>query len=275
MYKIVEKTILSPNIKKLVIKAPRIAQKTKPGQFIILRVDEKGERIPLTIVQEDKVKGTITLIVLEVGTTTKKLGAMSVGESLITLSGPLGLPVKVKKYGTTVVIGGGIGIAEAYPIANALKNEGNYVISIIGTRTEDLLILEDELRNISDELHITTDDGTKGHKGFVTDVLKSLLGKRGINYVFAVGPTIMMRVVSDITRPYKVKTIVSLNPIMIDGTGMCGGCRVTIDGQNKFACLDGPAFDGHLVDFDELMSRTLIFIDHEKCSLDLYEQSQK
>jgi ferredoxin--NADP+ reductase len=273
MYRIVEKTVLGPGVKRLVVLAPRIASKSQPGQFVILRVDEKGERIPLTIVGEDTIKGTITLIMLEAGKTTRKLGAMKVGDSLVTLSGPLGKPTDVSNHGTSVVVGGGVGIAEAYPEAKALKESGNYVISIIGARSSELLLLEEEMNNVSDELYISTDDGSKGHKGFVTDVLKILLDERDIDYVYAVGPTIMMRVVSDTTRPYGVKTVVSLNPIMIDGTGMCGGCRVTVNGQNRFACVDGPAFDGHLVDFHELMSRQRMFHDQEKCSLDEYEQS--
>ncbi len=272
MYRIVTKRTLAPNVKMFNIEAPAVARKARPGQFIILRINERGERIPLTIVDSSPKDGTITLIVQEVGKTTQKLGTMKEGDEIADIVGPLGTPSKIKKYGQVVVIGGGVGIAEAYPEAKALKEAGNRVISIIGARNKDLLILEEEMRQVSDELHITTDDGSKGRKGFVTDVLKDLIGQREIDHVTAIGPTIMMKVVSEVTRPHGIETFVNLNPIMLDGTGMCGVCRVTVGGETKFACFDGPTFDGHLVDFDELMARQRIYLDEEQLSMERFEK---
>ncbi len=247
------------------IKAPLVAKKAQAGQFIILRIDEKGERIPLTIADYDREKGTATVIFMEVGKTTKKLGALNAGESILNFAGPLGQPSEIEKFGTVVCIGGGVGIAPLYPIIRELKNAGNYVISVLGARNEKLLMLEKEIEELSDELYICTDDGSKGKKGFVSDVLQSLIddGKK-INIVWAIGPIIMMKVVANLTKKYDLKTIVSLNPIMVDGTGMCGGCRVSVGGQTKFACVDGPEFDGHLVDYDNLMLRNRRFIEEEK-----------
>jgi len=269
MYPIVEKKILSENVKELKIKAPLVAKKAQPGQFIILRLDEKGERIPLTIADSDPKKGTVTIIFLEVGKTTKQLGTLNVGDSLENFVGPLGMPSEVKKYGTVVCIGGGVGIAPLYPIVKALKDAGNHVISILGAKTKDLLLLEKEIETYSDEFYIATDDGSKGHKGFVSDVLQKVLDTQNINMVMAIGPIIMMKVVSALTKKYDIKTLVSLNPIMVDGTGMCGGCRVSIDGKIKFACVDGPEFDGHKVDYDNLMLRNRRFIhaEGEACKL--------
>ena len=264
--------MLTPNVKLFEVEAPAVARKARPGQFIILRIDEKGERIPITVVDSSPKDGTIILIVQEVGKTTKKLGTMKVGDEIADIVGPLGNPSEIKKYGQVVVIGGGVGIAEAYPEAKALKEAGNRVICIIGARNKDLLILEEEMRQVSDELHITTDDGTKGRKGFVTDVLKDLISQKKIDLVSAIGPTIMMKVVSEMTRPHGIKTIVNLNPIMLDGTGMCGVCRVTIGGETKFACVDGPSFDGHLVDFDELMARLRIYLEEEGLSMERFEK---
>lgn len=269
MYPIVEKKILSNNVKLLKIQAPLVAKKALPGQFIILRIDEKGERIPLTIADSDLKKGTVTIIFLEVGKTTKQLGTLNVGDSLQNFAGPLGMPSEVKKYGTVVCVGGGVGIAPLYPIVKALKEAGNYVISILGAKTKDLLLLEKEIQEFSDEFYIATDDGSKGQKGFVSDVLKQVIDKQKVNMVMAIGPIIMMKVVSNLTKQYNIKTLVSLNPIMVDGTGMCGGCRVLIDGKTKFACVDGPEFDGHNVDYDNLMLRNRRFIhaEGEACKL--------
>lgn len=265
MYEIVEKRVLSDIVKLMKIKAPLVAKKAKAGQFIILRIDESGERIPLTIADYDRDKGLVTVIFMEVGKTTKQLGKMKVGEFLLNFVGPLGVPSEIKKYGTVVMIGGGVGIAPLYPVIRELKKIGNYVISILGARNEKLLMLENEIHEYSDELFITTDDGSKGHKGFVSDILQKLIDEgRKIDMVMAVGPVIMMKVVADVTRPYKIKTLVSLNPIMVDGTGMCGGCRVTVGNEVKFACVDGPEFDGHLVDFNNLNLRNRRFINQEE-----------
>ncbi|DAC73182.1 MAG TPA: sulfide/dihydroorotate dehydrogenase-like FAD/NAD-binding protein [Thermoplasmata archaeon] len=269
MYPIVDKKILSENVKLLKIKAPLVAKKALPGQFIILRIDEKGERIPLTIADSDPKEGTVTIIFLEVGKTTKQLGLLHVGDSLENFAGPLGMPSEVKKYGTVVCVGGGVGIAPLYPIVKALKKEGNFVISILGAKSKDLLLLEPEIRAFSDEFYIATDDGSKGHKGFVSDVLQQVIDKHKVEMVMAIGPIIMMKVVSNLTKKYNIKTLVSLNPIMVDGTGMCGGCRVSIDGKTKFACVDGPEFDGHKVDYDNLMLRNRRFVhaEGESCKL--------
>ena len=265
MYKIVEKQVLSETVKMMKIKAPLVAKKARAGQFIILRIDEPGERIPLTIADYNQKEGTVTIIFMEVGKTTRQLGKMKVGDFLLNFAGPLGNPSEIKKYGTVVMIGGGVGIAPLYPIVRDLKKTGNYVISILGARNEKLLMLEKEIEEYSDELFITTDDGSKGIKGFVSDVLKKLIDEgRKINMVMAIGPVIMMKVVTDVTRPFKIKTLVSLNPIMVDGTGMCGGCRVSVGNETKFACVDGPEFDGHLVDFDNLMLRNRRFLCQEE-----------
>jgi len=264
MNKIISQVELAPTIKFIEVLAPRIAKKFRPGQFVIVRIDERGERIPLTIVNSNTEKGSIALLFQEVGKTTKKLGRLKTGAYIRDLLGPLGKPSEIKNYGTVVIVGGGVGIGLAYPEAKALKEAGNHVITIIGARNKDLLLLEKELEAFSDEFYVTTDDGSKGHHGFVTDLLKKLIEeKRTIDLVFAVGPTIMMRAVATLTRPYKIPTIVSLNPIMIDGTGMCGGCRVSIGGTTKFCCVDGPEFDGHLVDFDQLLARLKTYVEEE------------
>ena len=265
MYRIQEKKVLSETVKQMTIEAHLVAKKAKPGQFIILRIDEKGERIPLTIADFDREKGTITVIFMEVGKTTKQLGMMKEGDNLQNFAGPLGVASEIEKFGTVVCIGGGVGIAPLYPIVRALKEAGNNVISILGARNKDLLMLEKEIDKVSDKLFIATDDGSKGQKGFVSDVLQKLIDEgQKIDVVWAIGPVIMMKVVADLTRKYTIETIVSLNPIMVDGTGMCGGCRVTVGGETKFACVDGPEFDGHLVDFENLLLRNRRFIDEEK-----------
>ena len=269
---IIEKKRLSENLVKFVIEAPLIAQKALPGQFVILMVREEGERIPLTIVNTDTVKKTITIIFQEVGYTTKILGMLKSGDSLHTLVGPLGKPTHIKNYGKIIVIGGGVGIAELLPVVHALKDAGCKVTSILGGRTAKLVILKDEIKEFSNQLYITTDDGSLGEKGLVTDPLKRLLNEDSdYGLVFCVGPVPMMQAVSELTKPFKVKTIVCLNSIMIDGTGMCGGCRVTIAGETRFTCVDGPDFDGHDVDFNELISRQKRFLQHEEqamCKLD-------
>ena len=272
MYEILDKKVLSETVKLMEIKAPMVAKKAMAGQFIILRIDETGERIPLTIADYDRKKGTITIIFMEVGKTTKQLGTLNKGDKLLNFAGPLGKESEIEKYGTVVCIGGGVGIAPLYPIIRELKNTGNHVISILGARNNKLLMLEKEIDKFSDELYIATDDGSKGIKGFVSDVLQKLIdeGKK-IDIVWAIGPIIMMKVVANLTKKYDLKTIVSLNPIMVDGTGMCGGCRVTIDGKIKFACVDGPEFDGHKVDFDNLMLRNKRFLREEEKSCKMFE----
>lgn len=273
MYRITEKRELAPGIKLIKVLAPEIAKKAKAGQFVILRVDETGERIPLTLADWDRKEGTITLVFLEVGVSTKKLGKLNKNDVILNLLGPLGNPTEVKDYGSICVVGGGVGIAAAYPIARALKEAGNKIISIIGARSANLLIFEDEMKEYSDEIHISTDDGTRGYKGFVSDLLKDLLTKGyKFDMVYAVGPALMMKAVADVTRPYKIKTIVSLNPIMVDGMGMCGACRVIVGGKTRFTCVDGPEFDAHEVDFTELIRRQRAFIEEEKKALEIFEK---
>jgi len=272
MYRVVAKKELAPAIKSFTIDAPLIAKKARPGQFIIVRVDEKGERIPLTIADLDVQQGTITTIFLEVGKTTAQLGSLKEGDALIDVAGPLGKPTEIKKYGKVICVGGGVGVSSLYLEAKALRDAGNRVISIIGARTKELLILEKEMQRVSDELYIATDDGSKGHHGFVTDVLQELIAKQKVGMVLAIGPTVMMRAVAKVTKPHNIKTIVSLNPIMVDGTGMCGTCRVTVGGETKFACVDGPEFDAHLVDFEELMNRQRTYLAEEKVALERWKR---
>lgn len=268
MNKIVLKKELGENVVLFQIDAPKIAKKRKAGQFVILRINDQGERIPLTIADSDPEKGTITLIIQGLGKTTKQLNSMKEGESIRDIAGPLGTPTHIEKFGTCAVVGGGIGTAVALPVAKALKTEGNEVISILGARTKSLMILENEMREASNELLLCTDDGSYGTKGFVTQVLKELIDSRKIDFVLGIGPLPMMRAVAETTRPKGIKTLVSLNPIMIDGTGMCGGCRVTVGGKTKFVCVDGPEFDGHKVDFAELTKRLGAYKRYEKKALD-------
>ena len=275
MYEIVKAEKLTPDVTRLEIAAPQIAKKAKAGQFVMLTVDEKGERIPLTMADFSPEKGTITIAALEIGKTTRKLGTLKTGDKLFSLVGPLGLPTELEEYGTIVSIGGGIGLALMYPVVRALKQAGNKTISIIGARNKDLLIYEDEISKVSDEFHVCTDDGSKGHHGYVSDILKKLIEeKREINLVYAVGPIIMMKVISDITRPHGIHTVVSLNPIMVDGTGMCGSCRVIIDGETKFGCVDGPEFDAHKVDFPNLIARNKRYLAEEEVSLRLFKEAK-
>ncbi|MCX7796476.1 MAG: sulfide/dihydroorotate dehydrogenase-like FAD/NAD-binding protein [bacterium] len=272
MYKIIDKKRLSTNVVQMTIEAPLIARSIKPGQFIIIMVYEKGERIPLTVVTSDKKNGLITIVFQEVGKTTKLLGKKEIGEELYAVMGPNGNPFPVRHYGNIVLVAGGVGVAEIVPIAKALKEADNYIITIVGARTKELLFFTDVLASVSDKLCVTTDDGSYGIKGLVTLPLKELLDTTHIDMILAVGPTIMMKAVSDLTKNYNVKTYVSLNPIMIDGTGMCGGCRVTVGGKTKFVCVDGPEFDGHLVDFDELMMRQKTYLEEERLALKLLEE---
>ncbi len=276
MYKIIEARFLAENVKLFEIEAPKIAKKRKAGQFVIIRIDEHGERIPLTIANSDMEKGTITIIVQSVGKTTTKLNSLEKGESLLDVVGPLGTPSHIEKVGTAVSIGGGVGTAIAFPTAAEMKNQGNYVITINGARTKDLVILEDEMKALSDESYVTTDDGSYGYHGFVTQKLQELIdeGKK-LDLVLAIGPIPMMRAVAEVTRPHGIKTIVSLNPVMVDGTGMCGGCRVVVDGKSMFACVDGPEFDAHLVDFKNLMNRNKMYAKQEHDALEQYNHECK
>ena len=274
MYQIVTREDLTPEIHLFEVDAPEVAQKAKAGQFVVVRADETGERIPLTIADWNRDKGTVTVVFMEVGKTTRKLATLKAGESVANFAGPLGLPTHIEKFGTVVCVAGGFAIATIVPIARAMKEAGNKVVSIMGFRTRDLVFWEDRLRSVSNELIVTTDDGSYGRKGVVTIPLKELLeGPEKIDRVVAIGPTVMMKFSSLTTKPYGVKTIVSLNPIMVDGTGMCGVCRVSIDNVTKFTCVDGPDFDGHLVDWDELMARQRTYCDEEKRSLELWQHS--
>ncbi|MCL1977104.1 MAG: sulfide/dihydroorotate dehydrogenase-like FAD/NAD-binding protein [Candidatus Bathyarchaeota archaeon] len=265
LFTIVQKEELNSITKKLVIYAPDIAAKAQAGQFLIIKVHENSERIPLTFSDWNKKDGTITVIFQEVGFSSIELGQLKVGERIQNLAGPLGNPSEIHKYGTAVIACGGLGTAVAYPVAKALKEAGNKVITLVGARNKDLFILEKEIEAVSTEVIYSTDDGSKGQKGFVSDLLKDLIAKKEqINIVFVIGPPIMMMVTSEVTRPFGIKTIASLNPIMVDGMGMCGACRVTVDGQIKFACVDGPEFDAHKVDFKELIQRLKCYIPEEK-----------
>jgi ferredoxin/flavodoxin---NADP+ reductase len=277
MFEIVDKRILGPNVTLYEINAPRIAAKRKCGQFVMVRGFADSERIPLTIAQVNRQTGTITLIVQTVGMSTQEMTRLEIGRGFSDVAGPLGQPSHIEKFGTVVVIGGGLGTAVVYPQAVALRELGNQIISIIGARTQDLIILKEQLGAISDKLIITTDDGSSGKKGLVTDALRELIEAPGqqVNAVYCSGPVIMMKAVAEVTRPSQIPTIVSLNPIMVDGTGMCGGCRVTVGGKMKFACVDGPEFDGHQVDYVELMERLKTYQDYERCRLKEFEQQHQ
>ncbi len=268
MYRILDKVVLSNKIKAMVIEAPHIAKAARPGQFVILRIIEEGERIPLTIADFNGKKGTVTIVFQEVGKSTIHLGSLNVGNQIETFAGPLGHPSEIEYYGKVVCVGGGVGIAPIYPIARALKEKSNHVISIIGVRNRDLLFWEERLRTVSDELIVCTDDGSYGRKGVVTEPLKEILDKVSIDRVWAVGPAIMMKFVSTLTGTYKVPTIVSLNPIMIDGTGMCGGCRVIVGDESRFVCVDGPEFDAQAVNWDNLLLRLQFYKNEERLALE-------
>jgi ferredoxin--NADP+ reductase len=268
MYRIVQAKILGRNIRQLEIEAPRIARKQRPGQFVIVRLHEHGERIPLTIEGADLEKGTITLVVQSIGKTTYLMNSLEAGDAILDVVGPLGKPTEIEKYGTVVVVGGSVGTAIALPAARALKQAGNHVIGITGSRTKDLLILENELRAVSDETYVMTDDGSYGEQGLVTKKLQELIDSgREINYVLAIGPVPMMRAVAQVTREKGIKTVVSLNSIMVDGTGMCGGCRVLVNSRSEFACVDGPEFDAQKVNFEVLMQRNNMYREKEQQSL--------
>ena len=272
MYEILAKEALAPVIKLMVISAPDVARKARAGQFVIVRVAEEGERIPLTIADYDQDEGTVTIVFQEVGKTTMHLGTMEVGDELASFTGPLGHPTEIENYGTVICVGGGVGIAPIYPIARALRAAGNYVISIIGARNKELLFWENKMRSVSDELIVCTDDGSYGRKGFVMDPLKELLETRdGIGHTWIIGPAIMMKFTALATKPFNVPTTVSLNSIMVDGTGMCGSCRVEVGGETRFACVHGPEFDGHQVDWDLLLARQRIYLDEEKQSLERWQ----
>lgn len=275
MNRILQKTCIAESICLFVIEAPKIARKRKAGNFVIVRANEFGERIPLTIVDSDPEHGTITLIVQGVGKTTRLLNSLHSSDMLADVIGPLGHATPVENVGTVVCVGGGVGAAEVLPIARAAKAAGNHVISILGARNMGLLILEEEMRRTSDELYIVTDDGSYARRGLVIDPLNDLIRQgRKIDTIYAIGPMPMMRAVAKATEPYKIKTYVSLNPVMIDGTGMCGGCRVVVGGQTRFACVDGPEFDAHQVDFDILMSRNKAYQEQERTSLERFECEQ-
>ncbi len=270
-HRVLSNESVSANVGKMVVEAPYIAAHRKAGQFIILRINETGERIPLTIAAADAGAGTITLYYQVVGKTTRHLKELAPGDTIQDIAGPLGHPTEIMKYGTAVCIGGGIGIAPLYPIATALGEAGNRVINIIGARNSDLLIMEEELSRAGDEIIVCTDDGSRGRKAFVTEALQEVLEREPVNIVVAVGPVPMMKAVSEMTKPRGIKTMVSLNSIMIDGTGMCGGCRVTVAGERRFTCVDGPEFDGHQVDFSELTERLGTYRDAEKESMERFE----
>jgi len=270
MFPIVEARTLAPDVRLFRIRAPRIAKRRRAGQFVIIRLHQDGERIPLTIADGSPQDGTITIVVQGIGKTTKLLNRLEAGDAILDVVGPLGLPSEVEHFGTVAVVGGGVGTAIAYPTAVAMKQAGNRVLSVVGGRTKELVILEAEMAAVSDRLAVTTDDGSYGRKGLVTDALREYLEEEKVARVLAIGPVPMMRAVAELTRPLGVKTVVSLNSIMVDGTGMCGGCRVRVGGQSKFACVDGPEFDAHEVDFAVLTQRNATYRAHEKQSLDAF-----
>ena len=272
MYEILLKQDLVPDIHLFKIAAPDVAKKAQPGQFVVIRIDEKGERIPLTIADWDEAEGSITIVFMEVGATTRRLALLEAGDFIADFVGPLGLPTHIDKFGTVVCVAGGFAVATIMPIARAMRGEGNKVISIMGARNKNLIFWEDKLRSVSDQLIVTTDDGSYGRKGLVTEPLKELLeGSEKIDRVIAIGPSIMMKFCAKTTEPFGVKTIVSLNPIMVDGTGMCGCCRVSVGGKTKFTCVDGPDFDGHQVDWDLLFARQRTYLDEEKLSFEQWQ----
>ncbi len=277
MNEIVEKKVWwadAPAIKEFEIKAPWIAEKHQSGQFVILKVAENGERIPLTVSDKNLEKGTINILFQEVGATTMTLGRFNKGDKILDLTGPLGKPTHIEKFGTVVCVGGGIGVAPVHPIAQAFKAAGNKVISILGARTKGILIYEERMKKTSDEVRITTDDGSYGRHGFVTDEIKAMIDSgMKIDLVVAIGPAIMMKMVCKVTEPYKINTYASLNTIMLDGTGMCGACRVTVGGKTKFVCVDGPEFDGHQVNFDEMMARLRQYVDEEKVAREICQKN--
>lgn len=271
MYQLVFREDLAPRIHLFRVAAPFVARKAKAGQFIILRIDEAGERIPLTIADFDRAQGTITVVFMEVGKTSTKLATVQQGDSLVTFTGPLGMPTETENFGTVCCVGGGFGTATIYPIAKAMKEAGNRVISVIGFRNKELMFWEDKMRSVSDEVIVCTDDGSYGRKGLVTEPVKELCEAGKLNRVVAIGPIPMMKFTSKATQPFGVTTIVSLNPVMVDGTGMCGACRVSVGGATRFVCVDGPDFDGHKVNWDELSARNQIYRENEKLAMELWQ----
>jgi len=280
LYRIVKKEKLVEDIDRFYLKAPLIARKAKAGQFVVIRINEDGERIPLTIAGYNRSNGIINIVSMRVGKTTALLSSLKEGDSILDVVGPLGNASEIENFGRVICVGGGVGVAPIFPIAMELKKTGNYVISIIGARSKDLLILKEEMEDISDELHICSDDGSIGYHGFVSDFLKEYLEKnltgnaykrKDIARVIAIGPALMMAAVTRVTEPFSIRTIVSLNSIMVDGTGMCGACRVEVGGKTKFVCVDGPEFDGHQVNFDLLLSRQKVYCNREKECMDLYK----
>ena len=271
MYKILQKQDLVSHVHLFKIDAPKVAKRAQPGQFVVIRIDEKGERIPVTVADWDREEGSVTIVVMEVGTTTYRLGTLEAGDYITDFVGPLGVPTHIENFGSVVCVAGGFAIAVVMPIARALRQAGNRVVSIMGARSQNLLFWEDELRRASDELIVTTDDGSYGRKGLVTEPLKELIEGEKIDRVIAIGPSIMMKFCAKTTEPFGVKTIVSLNPIMVDGTGMCGCCRVSVSGVTKFACVDGPDFDAHQVDWDLLFARQRTYLDEEKRSFEMWQ----
>lgn len=276
MFRILEKQLLAPQMFRFVVEAPDIARKARAGQFVILRLDQQGERIPLTISDAWKDQGTVVLFVQAVGKTSTQMSRLNVGDSILDLAGPLGNPSEIALFGTVVLVGGGFGVAAIYPIARDLTRCGNTTISILGARTQELILLQEEMKSVSTEVLSVTDDGSSGRKGWVTDELKRLIDEgKSIDRVIAIGPPIMMKAVADLTRPHGIKTIVSMNPIMIDGTGMCGACRVKVGEEMKFACVDGPEFDGHAVDFEGLLNRLKTYIPEEQESREKWMREHK
>jgi ferredoxin/flavodoxin---NADP+ reductase len=278
MNKILTRNELVPKIFEIVVDAPRVARKARPGQFVVVMVDESGERIPLTIADFDRRQGTVTLVLMVVGATTMKLSRLEVGQGLYALIGPLGNPSEIERFDTVVLVAGGVGTAPIFPIARAFRQIGSRVVTIQGARSKSLLFWQDRLAAVSHQHIITTDDGSAGRKGLVTEPLRELIQQdteHRIARVYAIGPAVMMKFCAETTRPLGVKTIVSLNPVMVDGTGMCGGCRIDLGGQTRFTCTDGPEFDGHLVGWDELLKRQKTYVEHEKCAMDRYVEEFK
>ena len=271
MYEILLRDDLAPQIHLFKLNAPSVASKAQAGQFVIIRLDERGERIPLTIADWNREEGSVSVVFMEIGTTTHRLALLKAGNSIANFIGPLGLPTHIEKFGRVVCVAGGFAVATIFPIARAMREAGNQVISIMGARNKNLIFWEKELGSTSDQLIVTTDDGSYGRKGLVTEPLKELLEAGGIHRVIAIGPSIMMKFAAKTTEPFGVKTIVSLNPIMVDGTGMCGCCRVSVDGKTRFTCVDGPDFDGHQVDWDLLLARQKIYLDEEKSSFEEWQ----
>jgi ferredoxin--NADP+ reductase len=270
VHRIVTKRELAPKIKLLEVCSPEISAKARPGQFVILRIHERGERVPLTIADYDRRKGTITVVFNEVGKTTKELGCLKEGDCIPNIAGPLGNPSEIQKFGKVLCVGGGVMTAPLYLVAKALRETGNEIVAVVGARIKDLLIFEDEMKTIANEFYVTTDDGSKGLKGL--DFLKEVLAKTKFDRVVVMGPVVMMKAVSEITKPFNIKTVVTVTPIMVDGMGMCGACRVTVKGETKFGCIDGPEFDGHAVDFDELVKRQRVYLPEERVASVFFEK---